>query len=417
MRQALGNLGSFVLALLLAFTVWILATFQADPFDEEDVANVPIQVINQPTDTIQFQEIAERVSVRVRAPQSVLRELEVSDFDARVDLGDVPLGEEVSVPISVTTSVEAARIQSVNPSAQTVQIEPILTRTVPVAIEVTGEVATGYLAMSPVIAPSEVTVRGPAPYLTSVVTMTGSLDLAGAREPIVQQVALSARNAENQIVPDLEWSPERVDVRIGVRRRVGYKPDVEVVPDLRGDPAPGYRLGNVTITPSTVTLTGLPSVLNDLPGFVETLPISVTNATQNLTRRQPLTVPTSVAVVGGNFVTVTVEVLAIQSSRALTDVVEIQGLRQGWVATPSPEVVDVILEGPDAVLSELTRNDVQIMVNVVGRALGLHRIPPDVLAPEGVTVVSVIPETIEVSISAPVTPTVPAPPGEETPAP
>ena len=250
-----------------------------------------------------------------------------------------------------------------------------------------------------------------------MLTITGSVDVAGARENVVEQVTSPHGTPISQPVPGLQWSPDRVEVRIGVRRRVGYKPDVEVVPDLRGSPAPGYRLGNVTVTPSTVTLSGLPSVLNDLPGFVETLPITVTHATQNLTRRQPLMAPDNVTVVGANYVTVTVEILAIQSSRALTDVVEIQGLRQGWVATPSPGVVDVILEGPDAILNELTADDVQIAVNVFGRDIGVHRLAPDVLAPEGVIVVSVIPETVEVVITATPTPTATLPLDVGTPSP
>ena len=68
-------------------------------------------------------------------------------------------------------------------------------------------------------------------------------------------------------MPGLQWTPDAVEVRVIVRRRLGFKPEVEVVPDLRGEPAPGYRLGSVAVDPSTVTLAGVPSVLEELPGF------------------------------------------------------------------------------------------------------------------------------------------------------
>jgi YbbR domain-containing protein len=199
----------------------------------------------------------------------------------------------------------------------------------------------------------------------------------------------------------VEWAPAEVTADVRIRRRVGFKPDVEVVPNLRVVPAEGYRLGDVEVEPSVVTLKGPPSILDEMPGFVETLPISVTGATADLVEHQFLTVPNGVAVIDVNFVTVTVKVRPIQSSRTMTVVVELGGVPQGWIATASPDVVDVILEGPDTVLSELTSDDVQILVNLYDLPLGVHRVQPVVLAPEDVTVVSVIPATIEVVLEKP----------------
>jgi YbbR domain-containing protein len=190
-----------------------------------------------------------------------------------------------------------------------------------------------------------------------------------------------------------------------VRTRVGYKPEVEVVPDIRGDPAPGYRRGNVEVEPSTVTLRGQPNVLEELPGFVVTLPISIGGAIDNLIEQSPITASADVQVVGPDFVTVTIEILPILSSRTITSEVEIEGLRSGWIATPSPNQVDVVLEGPEAVVDGLTSNDIQVLLNLFGYSLGVYRIEPVVLAPEDVTVVNVIPETIEVAIRATPTPT------------
>jgi YbbR domain-containing protein len=164
-------------------------------------------------------------------------------------------------------------------------------------------------------------------------------------------------------------------------------------------------MGSVSVEPQTVTLVGLPSVLDALPGFVETQPISVTGATADLAQRTTLTLPPGVVVFDTNVVLVSVEVLPIESSRAMTATVEIQGVQPGWVATASPSEVDVILEGPDAILSTMLPQDIQVIVNVFGFGAGTHRLEPDVLAPEGVTVVSVIPETVEVVIDLAPTPT------------
>lgn len=407
LRQLWNNLSSIVLALLLAVAVWIAATLQADPFAVREFAAIPVTPVNQLEETVLFEGDTVRVNVEARAPQSVLADLAASDFTATMDLSAVQPGIAASIPISVTCNSEAVRIQSYTPQQETVRIEALGSMNLPVQIEREGQVATGYLSVRPVAVPGEVSIYGPEPFLAQVESVTGSIDVSGAREDLVERVSISPRDADGRLVAGVQWTPEQVEVRVGVRKRVGYKPDVEVVPDVRGDPAPGYRRGSVSVEPSTVTLSGPSQILNDLPGFVKTLPISITGATEILTERTPLTMPASVVVVGVNFVTVTVDVLPILSSRTMTSVIDVQGLSQGWIATLSPNEVDVILEGPDTLLPQLTPDDIQVFVNLFGLGLGVHRVEPIVLYPDGVTVVSVIPETIEVVIALPPTATPP----------
>lgn len=407
LRQLWNNLSSIVLALLLAVAVWIAATLQADPFAVREFAAIPVTPVNQPEETVLFEGDTVRVNVEARAPQSVLADLAATDFTATMDLSATQPGIAASIPISVTCNSEAVRIQSYTPQQETVRIEALGSMNLPVQIEREGQAATGYLSVRPVAVPGEVSIYGPEPFLAQVESVTGSIDVSGAREDIVERVSVSPKDADGRLVAGVQWTPEQVEVRVGVRKRVGYKPDVEVVPDVRGDPAPGYRRGSVSVEPSTVTLSGPSQILNDLPGFVKTLPISITGATEILTERTPLTMPTSVVVVGVNFVTVTVDVLPILSSKTMTSVIDVQGLSQGWIATLSPNEVDVILEGPDTLLPQLTPDDIQVFVNLFGLGLGVHRVEPIVLYPDGVTVVSVIPETIEVVIALPPTATPP----------
>jgi YbbR domain-containing protein len=408
-RQVLNNLGATILAMLLAFAVWIAATLQDDPFETRTLTNVPLTVQGQPEGTFlrNEAEIPDRVSITVRAPNSILADFGAPDLIATLDLSAVQPQDPTPVTIQVTSTNEAVRIEAIEPNNQVIRLEELRTSTAPVEIAVLGEIATGYQASGPLIIPGQVEIFGPALDIARVISVTGSINVEGANEDVTKQVTLTPMDAEGVTVTGLQLTPKQVDVKVAVRRRLGFKPDVEVVPDLRGGPAPGYRMGSVSVNPSTVTLAGLPSVLDGLPGFVETMPISVTSATQNLSQRSALTVPTSVVVVGVNYVTVTVEILPIQSSRAMTSVVEIQGVQSDLLAIPSPSVVDVILEGPDAILAELLPGDVQIILNLFDYPMGTHRIEPDVLAPADVTVVSIIPETIEVVIELAPTPTPP----------
>jgi YbbR domain-containing protein len=409
-RQFLSRLGIIILSLLLGFVIWVAATLEADPFVSVDVLNIPVTVTGQPVNTVLLQAPVQTVTASVRGPQSELRRLTASDFTAILDLSQVPLGQTTVVPIQATTGKKIVRILSVSPSEQKISLEAVQSMTLPIQIAPRGEPALGYQAGQPVVTPGEVTIHGPASVLAQVQVISGTVPLQDARETVNTQVAVEPLDADGKLVAGVEWTPTRVDVQVPVRKKLGFKPDVVVIPDLRGEPAPGYRRGGVTVEPSTVTLAGVPSVLDELPAFVRTLPITITGATENLTVRTPLTVPLNVVPVDVQFVTVTLEVLPIESSRIVTAVIEVQGLAPGLNARPSPASVQVILVGPDPVLSTLAPGDVRVIVNLFDYTIGVHRVTPIVLAPEGVSAISVIPETVEVVIE-------PAPPPGATPTP
>jgi YbbR domain-containing protein len=399
-KYLLGKLGTMILAVLLASVIWIAATLQSDPFVTGELANLPIILVDQPSDTVIVEPIAERATVRVRAPQSVIQSLSMSDLAVTMNMAGIEVGKPVLVPVQVTTDNAAVRVEAVTPAQQAVYLEAVGSITVPVEIGSVGEVATGYQLLQPTISPDHVVVKGPMPALGQVSAVSGTLSVSGAREPIVASVAVAPWDANGNLVAGVSWTPEQIEVQVGVRKRLGFKPDVTVIPDLHGDPASGYRRGSVSVEPSIVTLAGLPSVLDELPGFVRTQPISVTGATGDVTARTTLTVPNGVMVVGAQYVTVTLKVLPIESSRIVTAAIEVQGLGPGMTASLSPDFVQVILVGPDTVLAGLKPNAIQVIVNLFGYGLGAQRVEPVVLAPEGVTVVSVIPQTVEVVISA-----------------
>jgi YbbR domain-containing protein len=405
LRRLLSNLGSIILALLLAVAIWIAATLQADPFNVQQYTNLAVVPVNQPPNTLLYQGEETSVSVTVRAAQSVLDQLEPQDLRAFVDLANVDVGVETTVPISITVVDAGVRVVSLSPEAQTLRLEALGSLTVPVQIDVLGQVPIGYQATNLRITPPSVEVFGPVPLLQRMISVTGSIDITGAREDVSQRVNVAPRDESGEILSSLGWDPDLVRVSLEIRRRVGYKPEVEVVPDLRGDPAAGYRRGSVSVLPQTVTLAGPTSVLDGLPSFVKTLPITISNVTDDLTMRVPLTVPNSVVVVETNFVTVSVEILPILSSRSLAGIVELQGLRSGYRATVSPSTVEVILEGPETLLDDLTPDDVRVYVNLAALGLGMYRIDPLVLAPPNIRVVNIIPESIEVRIELLPTPT------------
>ncbi|MEX0789116.1 MAG: CdaR family protein, partial [Anaerolineales bacterium] len=184
---------------------------------------------------------------------------------------------------------------------------------------------------------------------------------------------------------------------------------VAVIPLLVGQVKSGYRVTNITVSPTLVTVVSSdPQAIEMLPGFVETDPISLTGASSNLEQQTPLSLPEGISIVGDSTVLVQVSIAPIESSVTITRRLEIQGLRPGLYAQASPEVVSVILTGPLPTLEQLLPEEVRVVLDLTGLAAGTYPIPPQVIdLPEDVVIETVLPDVIEVTIrtTPPPTPT------------
>jgi len=397
-RQLRSNLSAFVLALLLAFVVWIAASLQTDPFADRRFAGIPLALTGQPAGTMLLEPVAEQVLVTVRARESVLADLKTANFQAVLDLSQIQPGEIGSVPVQVTCSGAEVRIEAVDPPVQPVRLEAVLTVTRSVALQVRGQVATGFEVAGPLVVPEQVQIQGPEMYLSQVVSVTGSVNVAGARRTVTGTVAVELLDAAGEPVPEVVAVPAEVEARVPVLSLAQFKPDVTITAVLRGDPASGYRKGDVTVDPASVTLEGPSWVLDTLPDFVETMPITITGATESLSRQSLLSVPGDVGVVEVSYVTVTVEILPLLGTRTLTVTMELIRIPAGMRATPAPREIVITLEGPDAKLEALKPDEILVVLDIRDRPRGIHLITPDVVAPEGIQVLTVDPQTVAVLI-------------------
>jgi YbbR domain-containing protein len=149
------------------------------------------------------------------------------------------------------------------------------------------------------------------------------------------------------------------------------------------------------------------SRVNDLPGFVETQPLNLNGASQDIETRLGLNLPAGISVVGEQTVHVQAGIAAIEGSLSLNNMrVEIVGLAAGMQAFISPQTVDVIFTGPLPLLDKLSAGDIKIVVDLTGLAAGTHQLTPQAqIIINDVQLQSINPATIEVIISKPATPT------------
>ncbi len=408
---------TLLLSVLLAFVVWFIAIDQENPMIREEYEEpILIEVRNMGPGLQSVQDLTSRTAVlTLRAPQRALESLQVDDFSAVIDLAGLSAGS-YEVEVEVTALNPDVEVIALEPRQLRVQLEPMISRFVPVEVEVMDSAAFGYDWQEPLSEPAEVEISGPRTLVTQVRSVIATVFLRNAKSQVEQVRPLIARNAQNLEVERVNVEPGTARIIVPVVQPPGRK-EVVVRADVQGLPSPNYRLTGVNVEPQTVVLSGSPSALRDVPGFVETTPLDIEGATDDVRESLPLILPENVSSLQVSSVFVTVGVAPLESSLTVTRKPVVQGAGDNMRITVSLEEVEVIVSGPLPRLELLGPEEVRVLLDLTGLLPGSHLVEPTVVVPEGIVEQGVIPEAIEVLIESLITPTATSTPEPtETPA-
>jgi len=401
-RWLANNWRTILWSLILSLSVWIAAVTAADP-DEQRVFNRPVsvEIVGQDPNLVIVGQIPESVQVTLRAPRSVWGQLDADESPVRavVDLSGLSAGDH-NVPIQVQVNESPVRIVSALPSTIDLTLEALETRALPVDITINGQPATGYEAGKALIDPQQVVISGAQSLVERVTRARVVINLNGTRESINQSLDIQVLDNNNQIVKGLGLTPSSALVTLPVSQQGGYR-DVAVKVIVKGQVANGYLLTKLQVFPPIVTVYSTdPALVNNLPGVVETLPLELRGASEDIITRLALVLPEGVSVVGEQNVQVQVGIDPIQSNLTLSKIkVEVVGLPEGMTVQISPAEVDVILSGPAPLLDLLLLQDIRVVVDVTGLGPGTYQLTPRVeILVADVVVESILPNTLEVVI-------------------
>lgn len=400
LRRLWANIGTLGLAFMLAFAVWISAVVAADPNEVRDYpAPIPLTVRGLDSELMLIGNLPTDVRVRMSAPASVWRQLSTSSnaLTAFIDLSNLGQGEHI-VEIEIESSVRPVRVVEITPAELTIALEPRAVRQMEIVPKIEGQPALGFQIDSFEINPDVATVIGPVNLVNQIGQLQAAFDLTDARESVTTQVAIQALDVQGNVLSGLTIEPAEVTLDLSILQSGGYR-EVAVKVETIGQPASGFRVTDISVSPPVVTLFSTdPQIVAGLPGFVSTQPLDLTNLKDDLGTRLSLALPAGVIVVGDQQnVAVTIGIAPIETSVLLNLQVEVIGLPNGYEAELSPQTVGVILSGPLSVLQNITGDQVRLFVDVTGLQAGTHLLEPQVeILPDDVAALSITPSAIEV---------------------
>jgi YbbR domain-containing protein len=361
--------------------------------------SLPIETVNQPPDVIVLSDLGTVSQVRYVAPGDLGLRIDSTSFRATVDLAGVdPKGGPLPLTVQVTAIDPRVQVLDYQPRRIVVTLDRVSHRTVPIHA-VLGTLPTGLDVGQPILDQTTAVVTGPESVVGTVAEVQARVTIDPSGIDINRMIDLIAVDAAGNQVNQVDVTPASVRVRVPVftNRRTRTVP---VSPVVIGTPAAGFEVANVTVDPVVVPVEG---DANDLSGLntADTVPISVTGISSNLTTTVALQLPTGVQALGAGTVTVTVQLRPLTGTRTFNAGLLVVGARADLAYKLSTDQVLVTIGGSEADLDLLSGAALALTVDVSGLSVGSHQVTPTANLTTGLSLLGVSPSPITVTISTP----------------
>jgi YbbR domain-containing protein len=395
------NLSTLLLALIMAVIVWVSAVTSADPNQEQEFA-VSVDIVGLASDLEITSELPEKISITVLAPRSILDQIseESGTLNSWMDLSELGAGTHI-IPLhyQIAGHLRPVRVTQIDPATTEQTIEALISKTLPIQTNIAGEPTLGYQASDPEWSHGEVIVSGRSSQVEQVVAVKATLNISGAEETIERNIKITAEDETGNLVPGVIINPSEVTVVQTITLRGGYR-NMVVKVLTEGQVADGYRQTGISVSPPNVMVFSAdPAIVDQLPGYVETEPLMLTDAVDDFETSVVLELPENVSIIGDSNVLVEVGIAAMEGNLKIIRMVEVIGALPEYQVSFAPDRVEVILFGPLPELDTLTETDVRVVLDLADREAGIYQLVPEVIIlPERIRSESLSPNTIEVEI-------------------
>ena len=209
-------------------------------------------------------------------PQKNYNNISAYNYNLRIDLSRIRDTGEQTLPVQFSSSTTYGTVTESSIESVTVQVEEYITRSrIPVRLNATGTVPSGFYAGDPQVDPSFVVVSGPKSLVEKVVRCIADYDLS-ILSPVsgTERTAVPFRLVDingNEIDSSLiEVTSESVSLdSISVSQTLYTEKSLVInTSDLSvGTPAAGYVIKRISAEPATLQVAGSDLFINSLNEF------------------------------------------------------------------------------------------------------------------------------------------------------
>ena len=379
------NIGIKIVALLFAVMLWGYVLADLNPYRVKVLHEISVSFDGEAELMAKGlcvrgnrEEMLKKVSASVRTQIKNYSSLSSNAVVASINLRNISEAAEYDLPVTANISSALGIIQQVTPSTVRVEIDSLVSKTVPVSCEFTGQVKDGYWAdMDNLSSTARLDIQGPKTDISRISRAECQIDLTGRTSTIFGTFDLVLYDADNQVIDPsiVVGTVPSSTVRLPIYPIKEFP--IEVESSLLGTDklAANYELTSFATAPAYVRIVGSEAALREVES-VTLEPFSISGAKESISYEATLIVPDDVELLDEPTVQVTLDITEKEDSLSFEQLpIQITGLGKDLTAKADPEVTGLTVSGRVSLLSILKRSDIKIDVDVTDLGPGTYELP------------------------------------------
>jgi len=401
-----------VCCVIAAFVLWLFITSTENPLTTYKVKSIPVQFVNTDTLTqsnltlVPGQDLT--ISLNIKgANSSVLLATKAEDFEVVADLSAYALKSgEQNIPIEIRKSPNNINVVNSDSLFIKVNLDQLIQTKLPITVNVTGKPKDGFYASEPKLSQTYATVVGGSKYVNTVKEILIEGDIQGVDSNVSKSYKLKPVDAEGKEIKNIVVSPLQIDVNIPVGKTpVSETKSAEVSVKTTGTLKDGLTLSSIKVIPEQLDVKGSEAALNSLKNLsTETIDLSKIDKSTTISAR--VLMPEGISSVsGGDVVNVEINIdkfetnigKVVQKNVSLD--IKYINLDEKYEVKLEKNKALIVVSGEGSVIEALDLGKFSAKVDLSNVVEGENTIEVLVTAPDGVNIISGVPDKILVTIT------------------
>ena len=370
-----SKLSSFLLAVVIAFGLWVYVITSISPGSEDTYYNIPVVLDGEAV-------LAERnlmitgtsstnVSLKLSGNRTDLYKVNPSNITLKASLSSIyeegthSVGYTISFPGDVAQN--AFDVVSQSPKYIYVTVEKRVTKEVPVEVKWIGSTPEGFMSdrENRVLDYAYITVSGPASVADLIEKAVIEVDLNEQRESISQSYRYTLCDAEGNPVDAEQITTNVEEVRLDVK--IQRVKEVNLALDVTYGGGASEANTTIVINPQTIRLSGGEAVLEELGDTIILGKINMAEITKSQDLTYTITLPEGVTnLTGVTEAEVSITLKGLSTKEFTIENIQMINVPEGMEAELITERLTVVVRGPSAQIAKLTEEDITVIVDFTG---------------------------------------------------
>lgn len=394
------DLAHKLIAILMAIALWFIVVANNDDLMRTyTIANIPITYTNEDTlesdyglRLIEGQD--QMVTVKVTGPYASLYSLTTNDIQVRVNLANFQKPGTYTINTSsqstnctlIVNSSSVRESEISTPNSFQIVIDEVITKEVPVTIQVDGTPSTGYMYDDPEGEQDSVSVTGPKTVVNQIRKATAVVpaeDSTGLTKTTSVLASFTFLDEKNQPVDQTHLTSEPNDYSVTIPVYAVAKLPLTI--NLISSDTVDKNSVKATIDPQEIAVYGAEEVISKLTAIsLGDLQLSTVSLDEDDPITIPIELPAGVTRVQGEATSAKVTIQAVGMSTREMPVTKItlqnSGSDPNLTATLRTTSVNIRIQAETAALANLTADAFHVIAvfNADELGPGIHEVPIEV---------------------------------------